>query len=65
MDDIGGSSLNRAWVARSRLGPTPPVLFWASWPLSLTSCASKDFRDKILIPKKILSQFESEKVPET
>jgi hypothetical protein len=52
MDDIRGSSLNRAWVARSGLGPTPPLLFWASWPPSLTSCALEDSRDKILTPKK-------------
>jgi hypothetical protein len=48
MDDIGGTIAKRAWVARSGLVAVPPVLFWASWPSSLTYCSPDASRDKIL-----------------
>jgi hypothetical protein len=52
MDGIGGSSLKRAWVARPGLVAAPPMLLWASWTTSLTSCAPDGYRDKILTPRK-------------
>jgi hypothetical protein len=47
MDGIGGSTLKRAWVAWPGLVAVPPVLFWASWSTSLTSCDPYGSRDKI------------------
>jgi hypothetical protein len=52
MDIIRGPRLKRAWVARRGLGPAPPVIKWASWPPSLTSCAPGASRGKILTSEK-------------
>jgi hypothetical protein len=59
--NIGGSRAKRAWVARSGLVTVPPVLFWASWPTSLTSSSLGASHDKILTPKKSQVNLSSER----
>jgi hypothetical protein len=59
MDGIRGSTLKRAWVAWPGLVAAPHVLFWASWPTSLTYCALEGSRDKILTPEKFQVNLSS------
>jgi hypothetical protein len=51
MDGIGGPR-KQDQVARLDQGPMPLLPVWASWALSLTSCAPEDSHDKILMPEK-------------
>jgi hypothetical protein len=51
-DGIRDTTAKRDRVAWPGQGDAPPVLFWASWPPSLTSCASNAFRDKMLTLEK-------------
>jgi hypothetical protein len=52
MDDSGGSSRQRVWVAQPSLVATPPVLVRPLGLVSLTSSSSGVYRDKILTLQK-------------
>jgi hypothetical protein len=46
IDDVGGSRMKRAWVARPGQGPAPPGFVWSLGLVSLTSSPLGDSRDK-------------------